>query len=739
MKERCNKPVAAIFLWLLIALGAPPAAAGPGKAPIIVGGEAGYRPYEGLDAAGRPVGFNVELMRAIGKATGREVRFRLDNWEAMRRALDSDEIDVLGMFVSERRARSVDFASPHVIASHRIFLRAGAEPIDRIQDLSGKSVIVQKKAWSHEYLEQSGLSPRLTLVDSDSEGLELLAEGRHDAALLTEHRGRHALRQRGLDHVIISGPPVLPVEYAFAVRKGNNELLATLNTGLDRVTASGEFDRIYDRWLRPLDEDAPGMDLTSRIVLAVLGILTLAAFAWLLYKLLRYRREMQLVRGALDELRERDGLTGLCSRHALERRLAALLQKSEPGEHSLLNINVDQFRVINDSQGHAAADNLLRALAQRLRQRLPKHAEIARLGADEFAVLLTGTGGEDARQIGVNLLSSLASHPLLEDQPVSVSIGLVAFSPQRDDMAAILRRADCACVAAKEEGGGQVHAWQPDDQRLAEKYGELRWVNRIQSALADDRMVPFWQPIVAAAGPPYRIVAVEILARMQNEEPSQEPIAAGRFMAAAERYFISSQIDRRIIGMMLEWMEVNRPVVERLKRINLNLSGRSLGDPRFLDFLERLLQRHRRLLPRLCLEVTETALISNLDQARRTLERLHRGGCCIALDDFGAGVSSMKYLRELPVDHLKIDGSFVRDIDSNSEAFELIREVNRLGHAVDKITLAECVETEVTARRVRQAGIDLMQGYLFGYPAPLEQLTVSRLDAAVVAGGEDPR
>ncbi|WP_376695932.1 putative bifunctional diguanylate cyclase/phosphodiesterase [Wenzhouxiangella sp. EGI_FJ10305] len=692
---------------------------------IVVGGEDGYRPYETLDDRGRPVGFNIDLMRAIAEAGDFELRFELGGWDEMRDALATGRIDVLGMFVSSGRARTVDFAQPHVIVHHRLFIPAGGEPVARIEGLEGRRVVVQRQAYSHEYLIRHHPEIELTLVDTDAEGLELLADGGHDAALLTEHRGRYTLEKRDIENLAVSGPPVLPVEYALAVKRGNDALLEKLNDGLDEVMASGEFDRIYARWLQPYDEPDQATSRTTLIVFSIAALLALLALAWLSRKLIVYRREMNAARQQLAYLREHDTLTGLLSRHALERRIDELCHNPGSGKHSLLNINVDQFRLLNEKLGHAEADKLLQTLAHRLAGLIPSRAEIARLGADEFAILLTDTERESAREIGQEILSEFAGRPLSDGddhRPVTLSIGLVSFSDGEDSIERILRRADCACVAAKEDGGNQLHAWHPEDLRLAEKYGELGWVSRIQSALNENRMLLYWQPIVPTGEPPYRTVGVEILIRMRADDPDEEPITAARFMPAAERYFMTTQIDRWVVNSMLVWMARNGSIIEKLERVNINLSGRSLGDARFLNFLDRRTREHARLLPKLCIEVTETALISNLEAARELLERLHRGGCRIALDDFGTGVSSMNYLRQLPVDYLKIDGSFVRDIDRDPEAFEFISEVNRLGHAMGKITVAECVETEALAHCLVRAKVDFMQGYLIGYPQPLDDL-----------------
>ncbi len=690
---------------------------------IVVGGEDGYRPYETLDEEGQPAGFNVDLMRAIAEETGKEVEFRLGDWPEMRRALEAGEIDALGMFVSEQRREQVDFAPAHVIAHHRIFIPSGGERFDSIEALDGHSVIVQRQALSHEYLLAAELSLDLVLVDSDTEGLALLARGDHDAALLTEHRGRYAMRNKGFDGLAISGPPVLPVEYALAVRQGNTDLLETLETGLEQVKASGEFDRLYARWLQPLEDGEPRGRLLITTLAVIAAVLTLAV-GWLLYRLWLSRREMREARAELEHLRERDRLTGVLSRNGFERRIDALCQQKVAGNHSVLIFNVDRFRIYNDRLGHVGADHLLRDLATRMTSLLPEDAVIARVGADEFAILLTDTEGEDADAFGRQIARSLIDEPLLdaEHPPVTLSIGRVSFDQNEDSMARILRSADCACLVAREGGGNRLHVWQPDDEQVAEKVGELRWVPRIQSALREHRLALFWQPIVRTDGEIHHTVAVEMLVRIRPEDPQQAVIAAGQFMPAAERYFVASQVDRRVLDLTLDWMGKHPEALECLERVNINLSGRSLGDKRFLSLLEERVRENATLAPKICLEVTETALISNFDRARRVLEGIHRLGCGIALDDFGTGMSSMGYLRRLPVDYLKIDGSFVSGIEEDADAFEFVREINRLAQKMGQIPVAECVENPAIVKVLKRAGIELMQGYLFGRPAELAEL-----------------
>ncbi len=360
---------------------------------IVVGGEDGYKPYETIDASGEPVGFHVDLMKAIAREMDLDVRFELGPWDEMRAALLGGDIDVLGMFVSTERAETVDFATPHVIVYHRIFIPADAPPVGSIQDLAGKRVIVQRNAFSHEHLQQIGLESDLFLVDTDADGLRLLAEGRHDAALLTEHRGRFTMRSEALDQLTVSGPPVLPVENAFAVRRGNLEMLETVNRGLEKVMASGEFDRIYERWLQPHD-GRPDAPLSPFLLLAAGGtiLVLILLTAWQMNRMFRMRNEKRAADQRLAFLKTRDALTGLLNRPAFENELSRLLDQCDgESEHVLLVINIDQFRLVNESLGHAGADRVLVELARKLEQVFGTSAHIGRLGSDEFSVLMPHT------------------------------------------------------------------------------------------------------------------------------------------------------------------------------------------------------------------------------------------------------------------------------------------------------------------------------------------------------------
>jgi diguanylate cyclase (GGDEF)-like protein len=689
---------------------------------VVVGGEDGYKPYETLDESGQPVGFHIDLMTAIAREMGFEVRFQLGPWEEARQALQSGDIDVLGMIVSPERAETVDFARSHVIVHHRIFIPAEAPPVYSIEDLTGKRVIVQRAAFSHEHLLDIDLDAELTLVDTDSEGLHLLAEGQHDAALLTEHRGRFTLRGSSLDVLTVSGAPVLPVEYAFAVRKGNDAVLAAINEGLERVRASGEFDRIYERWLQPYDSrPLPAFPTTLGIAVAALILLLVAVAGWQMFRLLGLRADKLKAEAQLEFLKTRDALTGLTNRLAFEDQLSRFLDQIDGmHEHVLLGVNIDQFRLINENLGHAGGDRLLTAVAERLTSAFGKDARIARLGSDEFAVLMPYTSKEPALEKSKGLLESING---LEPRPgmkVSVSIGLVPFDGKNNNAAQLLRRADCAGLAAKEDGGNRVHSWHDQDRRLAERVGMLRWVGQIQAAIHEDRMEIYYQPIANARTSGTEFHAVEMLVRMRTA--NGEILPAGMFMPAAERYFLSPEIDRWMVVNVLEWLDEQPNVLDCLERVNINLSGRSLGDDQFLEFLTDHLRQNSHLIDKLCFEITETALIGNLGKAQSVLADLHEQGCKFALDDFGSGLSSMAYLKNLPVDYLKIDGGFVRDIDHDNAALEMVREINRLGQAIGKITIAEYVESELIRELLIESNIDLLQGFAIGHPAPLEDL-----------------
>jgi len=418
-----------------------------------------------------------------------------------------------------------------------------------------------------------------------------------------------------------------------------------------------------------------------------------------------------------------DALTDLINRREFEHRLGRLLIQAEkhPGDHVLCYLDLDQFKIINDSCGHVAGDELLRQIASLLTGQIRSRDTLARLGGDEFAVLMEHCPLGRAGVLADHMRVAIEGFRFQWHErrfSLGVSIGLVPLQGGSSIQDA-LSLADSACYAAKEKGRNRIHIYHPDDDPVAtSRTGDSHWASSITSALENDRFVLYAQPIHACctegSGKRY-----EILLRLQEGDDIIRP---GTFMPAAERYNLSPQVDRWVLDHVIQWFEDHPELLRQIELCSMNLSALSLCDEPFREHvLSRLetsgLPRHK-----LCFEVTETAAIANLCQATDFIHSLREVGCRFALDDFGSGLSSFAYLRNLPVDMVKIDGAFVRNIANNNTDRMMVKSICDIVSMMDKQTTAEYVETAESLEVLQDIGVDYVQGFHLGTPEPLEQL-----------------
>lgn len=418
-----------------------------------------------------------------------------------------------------------------------------------------------------------------------------------------------------------------------------------------------------------------------------------------------------------------DPLTGLANRREFERRLEETLRVAplEDGRNFLLYIDLDQFKVVNDTCGHAAGDELLRQVAVLLQDRVRTRDTLARLGGDEFGVLLDGCPGHKATQIAEMMVEAIRDHRFVWKDKVFVigaSIGLVGLSHHSADMQSIMSAADTACYLAKENGRNQVQLYDVDNPELDKRHGEMTWVSLIAEALENERLFLFYQRIVHARdvdAAPHR----EILLRMRR--PNGEWALPGAFIPAAERYGLMSTLDQWVVRAALSaYRRFADSGGERHGEIwAINLSGASLARPEFHEFLRAEFGRQGVPPQAICFEVTETAAIANLAHASAFIRSMKELGCRFALDDFGSGMSSFAYLKSFPVDYLKIDGAFVRDVASDPSDLAIVKSITRIGHALGLKTIAEFVEDERTAEVLARLGVDYLQGFGVHMPEPL--------------------
>ncbi|MEO0616369.1 MAG: EAL domain-containing protein [Pseudomonadota bacterium] len=415
-------------------------------------------------------------------------------------------------------------------------------------------------------------------------------------------------------------------------------------------------------------------------------------------------------------------LTGLVNRREFERRVERALKSSESRETSYVvcHLDLDQFKIINDTCGHSAGDKLLEELGKLLKSKIRWRDTLARLGGDEFGILLESCTIEEAMTTADMLREAIGEFRFQWDERsfrLTASVGIVPLTGgESEDVASVLSAADSACAAAKDGGRNRVHGYHENDIDMMRRRREMQWAARINTALEEDRFELFRQTILPLQdtdqGAHY-----ELLVRMRDENGAL--VSPELFIGAAERYGITPNIDRWVIRNALRWLVSEADERARLSLCSINLSGQSLGDEKFLPFVIEQLQTSGISPDKICFEITETAAIASYSQANRFINALKELGCKFALDDFGTGLSSFGYLKHFPVDFLKIDGSFVKEILHDPIDREMVRSINEIGHLTGKQTIAEFAENPEIITMLRGMGIDYAQGYGVAEPQRL--------------------
>jgi diguanylate cyclase (GGDEF)-like protein len=431
-----------------------------------------------------------------------------------------------------------------------------------------------------------------------------------------------------------------------------------------------------------------------------------------------------------------DPTTGLVNRTEFEQRLRSLLERSD-GDGVLLYLDLDEFKIINDTCGHIAGDELLRRVAALLQRYMIETDTLARLGGDEFGVLLRHKSLENAKRVADEICCAIQAINFEWDGKhfrTGASIGVVTLRPVRDDATRVMRDADRACYAAKEGGRNQVHVFGDHGRELALQAGQMDALSNLHDAIAAERLHLFAQPIVPIAGSD-GLPHVEILLRMHDTDGKLA--LPGTFLPAAERYHQMPLVDRWVVARTFELL--NELDIANRYVFAINLSGQSVGRQDFLDFVIDSLQLSGIDPAHICFEITEGAAIANVDKAHEFLSVLRELGCRFALDDFGVGMSSLSYLRRLPIDYLKIDGSFIREIGSDPINEAMVRAIHQVALVANVKTVAESIESFSDLNMIEAIGVDLVQGYLVAPPMPLEDLRAfkyvdvrQRFDATLV-------
>lgn len=419
-----------------------------------------------------------------------------------------------------------------------------------------------------------------------------------------------------------------------------------------------------------------------------------------------------------------DSLTGLNNRQAFETKLNDLIEKSIDAtdlKHCLIYIDLDQFKIVNDTVGHSAGDELLKQVASIIEKQVRDSDLLARIGGDEFAILLENCTTENAERIAEKIRVSVFAHRFTwEDRifDIGTSIGITQMTGIINK-ATVMSQADVACYIAKEQGRNRIHTFKDDDQALTKEFSTLDWANRIKRGLEDKQFILFAQEIIALQSNP-KMKTLEILVRMKSADG--KIITPDQFLPAAERFNLMGELDIYIVQQAFEWLKNNRDNVERL---NINISGQSLNNDHFIDHLLELLEQDSTLNEKVCFEITETTAITHMSASISFLNSIKNHGCSLALDDFGSGFSSFGWLKTLPVDYVKIDGTFILDILADPVDAAMVRAIHQISEEMNIKTIAEFVETQDVSDWLKNAGIDYAQGYHYHKPTLLTELALN--------------
>ncbi len=447
------------------------------------------------------------------------------------------------------------------------------------------------------------------------------------------------------------------------------------------------------------------------------------------------RHSQRQAQSAVQHMTLHDALTGLPNRRAFTASIQNTLQQclAKAEVHALLYLDLDQFKVINDTCDHIAGDTFLRQLTEVLKKVIRDTDELARLGGDEFGILLHGCQLADAREIAENILETVHQFRFTWQDAsyrCTASIGLLELNKSVSSVDAAMSAADVACGLAKERGGNRLRLHQDSDSELTQRHGEMYWVAKITHSLENGRFMLYKQAILPTEEGTGRTKRWEFLLRLLDEDGAV--LTPDKFIPAAERYNLMLEVDRWVLQKAFSYIQSQLASWDGLEDPGMyciNLSHATVNDATFYTYIRDLLQQYRIPAQRICFEITEAAAFNNGGNSQEFIRRVKEQGFRIALDDFGAGLSSFAYLSAVPVDFVKIDGSFVNGLNKEPVNYAIIEAINRIGHVAGLETIAELVENQYSVNLLREIGVDYMQGYYLERPKPLQVMPECLLPA----------
>jgi len=699
-----------LSLNALIAIEAP---------PVVYGADEAFRPYEWFSDDGRLEGFQIELIRAISESSDRRVSFVTGPWETIRQGLVNGNIQVVSMFDQPVRREYADFSKPHSVLASEIFIRIGSKPIRSIADLAGKEVIQQSGALSTEYLRTQSIKYTSIPVRDQFEAMRLLASGKHDCVITTQVGGRYALQKLGIKNVVTTGQPILASNVAFAVRKGNHDLLQWLNAGIDRVKADGTYEQLFQKWFgegsHVRQAEIQKIRKGAFIALGVLVLIIGVGLLWV--KMLR--RAVAVKTFELQYLAEHDSLTGVYNRHYITQAInQAILDFQYQGMRDMfgiLFIDLDRFKLINDSLGHHIGDLVIKAVAFEILASVDSRCQVARWGGDEFIVLVRNVPHSEALlKVAERISQKLKAAYNFRDKDIYVgaSIGAVLSSLRYHSAEEMLRDGDNAMYRAKADKRSSVRLFEAQMHEIAVR--SMRLSSDFRKAVERGEIINYYQPIYSLKTG--KLSGFEALVRWQH--PEMGLLAPAAFMPILEKTESMRLLGEQVLSNAAQAAAQWRFEYKEDFYISVNISDEQFAFGNLIENISRVLKSVELPPQFLRLEITETVLMADVFGGMAQLEELKAMQLRILIDDFGTGFSSLSHLASIPADTIKIDRSFVHGLKPGLKNYEIVRAMLALTSNLHLETVAEGIETAEERDWLTKLGCDYAQGFLFSQAVP---------------------
>lgn len=684
---------------------------------IVYGADEAFRPYEWFSDDGKLEGFQIELMRAIAEKSGRRVNFVTGAWNSIRSDFIDGKVQVVSMFDQPVRHEYADFSKPHSVLASEIFIRRGSKPIVSLAELNGKEIIQQAGALSTEYLRTQAIRYTSIPVRDPFEAMRLLASGKHDCVITTQVGGRYALQKLGLTGIISTGQPILASNVAFAVRKGNAEILRWLNDGIDKVRADGTYEELYQKWFGEVQQlRKVELQKLQRIFFAALAVLVFIIAVGLLWvKMLR--RAVAAKTYELQYLADHDSLTGVYNRHYITNAVSEAIHEFKhhgvKGSFGLLFIDLDRFKLVNDSLGHHVGDLVIKAVAFEILAAVDDRCLVARWGGDEFIVLVRSVPhGGTLERIAQRISEKLRSPYHFRDKDIYVgaSIGAVMASLRYQRAEEMLRDADNAMYTAKADKRSSVRLFEPQMHEIAVR--SMRLSSEFRKAVERGEIINYYQPIYTLKNA--ELSGFEALVRWQH--PELGLLVPGSFMPILEKTdamrLLGDCVLKGALAAAKSWISRGG----KSFYISVNISDEQFAFGNLTETLRNALAAEGIPPHFLRLEITETVLMADTVAGMSQLDELKRMGLRILIDDFGTGFSSLSHLASIPADTIKIDRSFVHGIKPGLKNYEIVKAMLALSQNLNLEAVAEGVETDEERIWLGKLGCEYAQGFLFSHP-----------------------